>query len=72
MYSESVLKVKFTLTKAEKDVLNAACEILSHMEDEASYYGSTYFNETYNVLDEITSNIESTDDSNTYVYVFEE
>jgi hypothetical protein len=72
MYSETQTKIKFTLTKTEKEILEQASRILSDMNCEAGVTNLYYFDEADNVLDEITSNIEPTDDSDTYVYVFEE
>lgn len=71
MYSETQTKIKFTLTKTEKEILEKASDILSTMCVETNNINSDYLDETNNVLEEITSNIKPTNDSDTYVYVFE-
>lgn len=65
-------KIIFDLTKEEKEILERAKDILSNMQDAANNIDSDYFDDAFETLYDIVKDIESTDDSDTYVYVFEE
>jgi transposase len=69
MYSETT--IKFTLAKTEKEILEKASDILSTMCVETNNINSDYLDKADEVLEDIIDNIEPTDDSDTYVYVFE-